>query len=90
MRTTWLNVVAVSVAVLLSQATMHAHHSFAAEFDAKKAATLTGTVVRLDWTNPHAHIHVDVKDADGKVTLVGLRTGEPERVDPTRLVEEPR
>ena len=43
-----------------------AHHSFAAEYDAQKPVTVTGTVTRVEWTNPHAHIVVDVKAADGR------------------------
>ena len=39
-----------------------AHHSFAAEFDATKPITLTGTVTKVEWTNPHAFFYVDVKD----------------------------
>jgi len=44
-----------------------AHHSFAAEFDRDKPITLTGTVTKLEWTNPHARIYIDVKDDKGKV-----------------------
>jgi hypothetical protein len=44
------------------------HHSFAAEFDSTKPVELKGTVTRLDWTNPHAWIYIDVKDANGKVS----------------------
>jgi hypothetical protein len=42
-----------------------AHHSFAAYFDGQKAITLTGEVVSVEWTNPHFHFSMDVKDADG-------------------------
>ena len=45
-----------------------AHHSFAAVFDGEKAVTLTGKVVSVEWTNPHFHFSIDVKDADGAVT----------------------
>ena len=44
------------------------HHAFAAEYDAKKPVTLTGTVTKVDWRNPHAWFYVDVKDDGGKVT----------------------
>jgi len=45
-----------------------AHHSFAAEFDRSKMVTLTGTVTKLAWVNPHARFYIDVKDeATGKV-----------------------
>jgi Family of unknown function (DUF6152) len=39
-----------------------AHHSFAAEYDSSKPITLTGTVTKIEWTNPHAFFYIDVKD----------------------------
>jgi hypothetical protein len=45
-----------------------AHHSFAAYFDGQKAVTLTGEVASVEWTNPHFHFSIDVKDAAGAVT----------------------
>jgi hypothetical protein len=54
--------------LLLSAASALAHHSFAAEYDAKKPITLTGTVTKVEWMNPHIFFYVDVKDATGKVT----------------------
>jgi hypothetical protein len=81
MRARWLGVVAVSavllVGLLMAQVTVWAHHSFAAEFDAKKSATLTGTVASIKWTNPHAHIFVDVKDQAGNVTSWDFEMGSP-------------
>lgn len=44
-----------------------AHHSFAAVFDGEQSVKLTGEVVDVEWTNPHFHFSVDVKDADGAV-----------------------
>src|SRR5262245_13080965 len=43
-----------------------AHHSFAAEFDAKKCQDFTGTLTSVDWQNPHGYFHMDVKDDTGK------------------------
>ena len=43
-----------------------AHHSFGSIFDVNQPLTLTGTVTKIEWTNPHAHIVVDVKAADGR------------------------
>jgi len=51
----------------ISSSTVLAHHSFAAQYDRNKPATLTGAVTKLDWINPHARFFIDVKDASGKV-----------------------
>lgn len=48
-------------------ASAFAHHSFGVAFDAQKTVTVTGTITKIDWTNPHAHVYADVKDASGKV-----------------------
>jgi hypothetical protein len=45
-----------------------AHHSFAAEFDAKKSVTLQGVVTKIDWMNPHIWIYLDSKDETGAVS----------------------
>jgi hypothetical protein len=47
---------------------MRAHHAFAAEYDAKKPATMSGNVTKVEWTNPHVRFFVNVKDATGTVT----------------------
>ncbi|HEY4359534.1 MAG TPA: DUF6152 family protein [Bryobacteraceae bacterium] len=44
-----------------------AHHSFAAEYDGSKQVTMTGTVTKVEWMNPHARFYLDVKEADGTV-----------------------
>lgn len=44
-----------------------AHHSFGAEYDGTKPVTLTGVVTRIEWTNPHSHLFLDVKDDKGNV-----------------------
>lgn len=54
-----------------------AHHSFAAEYDAAKPVTLTGTVTKVEWMNPHARFYIDVKDEGGKVTNWELELGSP-------------
>jgi len=68
---------ALSTALLVAHATLSAHHSFAAEFDVNKAVTLKGTVARIAWTNPHAHIHIDVKDDAGKLRSWDFELGSP-------------
>jgi hypothetical protein len=52
-----------------------AHHSFEAEYDFNKTMTVTGTVTKMEWMNPHAHFYVDVKGADGKVTNWNMELG---------------
>jgi hypothetical protein len=69
--------IAASLLFLLAVAPAWAHHSFAAEFDASKPLKLTGTVTKLEWTNPHAWFYVDVKGDDGKVTNWGFEMGSP-------------
>jgi hypothetical protein len=54
-----------------------AHHSFAAEFDIKKPVKLQGTVTQMEWINPHAWIHIDVKGPDGKITSWMVEGGTP-------------
>ncbi len=54
-----------------------AHHSFSAEFDATKPVTLEGTVVKMDWVNPHSWLYLDVKKADGAVEHWSVEGGSP-------------
>ncbi len=54
-----------------------AHHSFAAEFDAKRPVKLQGTVTKMEWINPHAWIYLDVKGTDGTVTNWMVEAGAP-------------
>jgi len=56
---------------------LFAHHAFSSEFDANKPVKIKGTVSRIEWINPHAWIHVDVKEADGKITKWMVEGGSP-------------
>jgi hypothetical protein len=78
MRTTHF-ILGAGVALLLAAVAVPvaAHHSFAAEFDANKPVTLRGTVTKMEWINPHAWIHLDVKSDDGTVTKWMIEGGTP-------------
>lgn len=54
-----------------------AHHAFAAEFDINRPVQLTGIVYRVEWSNPHAWIHMDVKKPDGTTEKWAVETGTP-------------
>jgi hypothetical protein len=66
MRIPVLAALTIGALVFLAPAST-AHHSFAAEFDAKNCRDFTGTLTKLDWQSPHPYFYMDVKDASGKV-----------------------
>ena len=76
MRRTSLAVV-VGLSLLATAVPVRAHHAFAAEFDAKKPLQLRGTVTKMEWINPHAWIHIDVKKPDGTVEAWMIEGGTP-------------
>src|SRR5438128_2272383 len=67
----------VGAAIFLANASAIAHHSFAAEYDANKPVTFVGTVTKMEWINPHAWIHLDVKKPDGTVENWAVEAGPP-------------
>ena len=62
---------------LLAPAAALAHHSFAAEYDSKKPVELKGSLTSIEWVNPHAWIHMEVKDETGKTTKWDCELGSP-------------
>jgi len=71
--------IAISMAGLLLMAAVPvlAHHSFAAEYDAKAQKDFKGTVTKVEWMNPHVRFYVDVKDESGKVNNWEFELGNP-------------
>ena len=67
----------VVLLTILAGAQASAHHAFAAEFDAKKPVKLRGTVTKMEWINPHAWVHIDVKKDDGSVDEWMIEAGTP-------------
>ena len=67
----------LAIALGLAALPALAHHSFAAEYDSAKPITLTGTVTKVEWMNPHARFYIDVKDEGGKVTNWEFELGSP-------------
>ena len=72
MRTKFYGLVA-GLGLLATAAPIMAHHSFTAEYDAAKPISLTGTVTKVEWMNPHARFYIDVKDDSGTNSAVPMR-----------------
>ncbi len=74
---TKLAIVLAGVGLLLAAGPVLAHHAFAGEFDVNRPLTFKGTVTKMEWINPHAWIHVDVKNPDGTVSSWMCEAGTP-------------
>jgi hypothetical protein len=72
-----LAVVLAAGGLLLAAVPVWAHHAFAAEFDATRPIKFKGTVTKMEWINPHAWIHIDVKGEDGQVTAWMIEAAAP-------------
>ena len=71
------SVTVACAALLTSIRPACAHHAFAAEFDAERPLTLRGSVTKMEWSNPHVWIFIDVKGADGKTESWEIEGGAP-------------
>jgi len=72
-----LKIIAVSFTLLLGTSSyLSSHHAFTAEFVPNAPINITGKVVKVEWINPHAWVHVEVKDA-GKTTVWMVEGGTP-------------
>jgi len=67
----------LGLSVLCGTASLRAHHSFAAEFDRERPITVSCTVQKLEWTNPHARLYVEGKDENGKNQVWDFELGPP-------------
>jgi Family of unknown function (DUF6152) len=67
---------------------MAAHHSFAAEYDGQAPITLKGVISKVEWTNPHIYIYVDVKDAGGAVTTWAVEGYPPNTLKRTGFARD--
>lgn len=68
---------AVAGLLVAGSVTAYAHHSFAAQYDSNKPVKMAGVVTKLEWTNPHVYIFIDVTDKAGKVVNWGFEMGPP-------------
>lgn len=72
-----MTIAGAGVLLVLAAASAWAHHAFAAEFDATKPVKFRAVVTRMEWTNPHVWIHVNVKQPDGTVEKWSIEAGTP-------------
>jgi len=67
----------ISLSLILAGMPLLAHHSFAAEYDAKKPIKLKGIITKVDWMNPHVYFYIDVEDDKGNITNWAFEMGPP-------------
>src|SRR5262245_42033552 len=74
---TTLVIVLAGIGLFVTAAPARAHHSFAAEYDASRTLTMTGTVTKVEWTNPHAHFFMDARETSGGVANWSVELAGP-------------
>jgi hypothetical protein len=74
---TRVGIIAALLGLLWAAAPAVAHHSFSVEYDVQRPVKVTGTVVRLEWTNPHARLYVDAVDAKGQKVTWNFEMASP-------------
>jgi hypothetical protein len=67
----------IGLAALVGVASVDAHHAFSAEFDSKRPVALRGKITKMEWINPHAWMHLEVKKPDGTVEAWMIEAGPP-------------
>jgi hypothetical protein len=77
MKLSLLSTLVLGIAVVFAVVPASAHHSFSAEYDAKKVVTLTGTVSNVEWMNPHVYFYLDIVGEDGKTANWAFEMGPP-------------
>jgi hypothetical protein len=72
-----MTILAATGVLAIAVAPVLAHHSFSAEFDAKKPVKLVGKVAKMEWVNPHSWLYLDVEKADGTTVRWAVEFGSP-------------
>jgi len=69
--------IALALCLVGTGTTISAHHAFGAEFDANRPIQFTGTIVKMEWLNPHVWLHLEVKKPDGTTEIWAFEAGTP-------------
>ena len=77
---TKITLVLLAAGALCAVRQAQAHHAFAAEYDVAKPVTLSGTLTRMEWVNPHGWIYMDTKEPDGTVKHWTIETSGPSQM----------
>lgn len=77
MQSSPLRVFVIGFGLIFAALPAEAHHAFAAEYDSNKPITISGTVTKLEWLNPHARFYIDAKDETGKIVNWDFELASP-------------